>query len=76
MPLVAKAEVGDLGVVVGVEEEVAQLQVPVHHAPLVAVLQSREQLAGQASGLPLCHAAFGLQVDEQVSSTDVLHYYK
>ena len=76
MPLVAKAEVGDLGVVVGIEEKVAQLQIPVHHAPLVAVLQSRDQLAEWASGFPLRQAAFGLQVGGQVSSTDVLHYYK
>ena len=76
MPLVAKAEVGDLGVVVGVEEEVAQLQVPEHHAPLVAVLQSRDQLAEWASGLPIRLAAFGFQVGELVSPAEVLHYYK
>ena len=52
MPLVAKAEVGDLGTVVGAEEKVAQLQIPVHHAPLVAVLQSRDPLVERASGYP------------------------
>ena len=76
VPLVAKAEVRDFYVVVGVKEEVAQLQIPVHHAPLVAVLQSRDQLAEQASGFPLRHAAFGLQVGFQVSPADVLHYDK
>lgn len=34
----------------GVDEEAAQLHVPVHHAPRVAVLQSRDQLAERASG--------------------------
>ena len=53
-PLVVKDEVGDLDIVVGIEEEVAQLQVPEHHAPLVAVLQSRDQLVKRASGLCLC----------------------
>ena len=51
MPLVAKAEVGDLGVVVGAEK-VAKLQILVHHAPLVAVLQSRDPLVERASGYP------------------------
>ena len=76
MPLVAKAEVGDLGTVVGAEEKVAQLQIPVHHAPLGGSAAEPRPAGGTGFGLPLRQAAFGLQVGEQVSSTDVLHYYK
>ena len=64
MPVFAKAEVQDIDIVVGIEEQAAQLQVPVHHALLLAVVQSQDQLVECASGLPLLQAVFGLQVGE------------
>ena len=64
MPVFAKAEVQDIDIVVGIEEKAAQLQVPVHHALLVAVLQSQDQLVECVLGLPLLQAVFGLQVRE------------
>ena len=42
----------------------------------MAVLQSRDQLAERASGLPIRLAAFGLHVGELVSPAEVLHFYK
>ena len=42
----------------------------------MAVLQSRDQLAEWASGLPIRLVAFGLQVGELVFPAEVLPYYK
>ena len=64
VPVFAKAAVQDIDIVVGIEEQAAQLLVPAHHALLVAVLQSQDQLVECALGLPLLQAVFGLQVGE------------
>ena len=60
--LVAEAKVCNFDIHVGIKEEAQWLQVSVHDAPPVAVLQGRDQLLERASGLCLCHTAMGLQI--------------
>ena len=71
--LIAEAKVCNFHVHLGIKGEVPWLQVLVHDAHLVAVLQSRDQMPECASDLCLCHVAMVLYLARHVPPTEVLH---
>lgn len=70
---VAEAEVDDFDVVVMVEQKILWLQVSVHDAQLVDVLDARDDLLVHLCGLLLLQVAILNDVLEQLAARTVLH---
>ena len=70
---IAETEIDELDVVVVVKEEVLWLQVPVHHAELVDVLDARQNLSENLAGFRLFQSSVFHDVLEKLASRTVLH---
>eukprot|EP00968_Pinguiococcus_pyrenoidosus_P008168 scaffold576_cov260-Pinguiococcus_pyrenoidosus.AAC.32 len=71
---VAEAEVGDLDVVVRIEQQVLRLEVPMHDVVKVAVLHATDDLLHELSRLVRLQTALGNNVVEKLPARHVLHH--